>query len=249
MFHSRFLAHRLLHRLLCVARLGLAAAALALAGCASLPAGVKPVAQDPLEIMNRTTYAVNDRIDTWFLRPVARVYVDYVPEGLRGVVGNVFGNVADVWTAFNQLLQGKPVLALGDLSRFAINSTIGFFGVADIASHMGLEKHKEDFGQTLGSWGVPAGPYLVLPFFGPSSVRDSFGFGFDVAADPVTKVDPVSVRNTASTTRAVDTRASLFPAEKILEGAALDKYSFIRDGYLQRRNNLVYDGNPPQPKD
>lgn len=236
-------------RLMRALRCGVLAAAVVLSACASLPDGSKPVAHDPLEVVNRATFAVNDRIDAYVLKPVAVAYADCVPEGLRGVFGNIFGNVADVWTAVNQLLQAKPLLALGDLSRFAINTTLGFFGVADIASHLGLEKHKEDLGQTLGYWGVPAGPYLVLPIFGPSSIRDSVGFRFDLAADPVIHVDPISLRNSASVLRAVDTRAGLLPAEKIMEGAALDKYSFIRDGYLQRRNNLVYDGNPPLPKD
>lgn len=214
-------------------------------GCASLSGNPNAVAYDPFEPMNRAVFAVNDVVDAAVLRPVARVYVDYVPEGLRGVVGNIFGNVADVWTAFNQLLQGKPIEALGDISRFVINSTFGFFGVADIATELGLEKHREDLGQTLGRWGLPAGPYLVLPFFGPSSVRDTAGFAVDLTVDPVTKTDPVALRNTASVSRAVDARARLFPAEKLLEGASLDKYSFVRDGYLQRRRSQVYDGNPP----
>lgn len=229
-----------------------ALAALALlgaTGCASLSGNPNAVAYDPFEPVNRAVFAVNDVVDAAVLRPVARVYADYVPEGLRAVVGNIFGNVADVWTAFNQLLQGKPVEALGDISRFVINTTFGFFGVADIASEMGLEKHREDLGQTLGRWGVPAGPYIVLPFFGPSSVRDSAGFAVDLSVDPVTKTEPVALRNTASVSRAVDTRARLFPAEKLLEGASLDKYSFVRDGYLQRRRNQVYDGNPPPTKE
>ena len=217
-------------------------------GCASLPAGANRVAHDPFEPMNRAIFAVNDTIDAALLKPVARVYVDYVHEGVREVFGNIFGNVADVWTAVNQLLQGKPVEAVGDLSRFVINSTLGFFGVADVASSFGFEKHREDFGQTLGVWGLGSGPYLVLPIFGPSSFRDSAGFGLDYATDPVRAVNDIAIRNSGSVVRLVDTRAKLFPGEKLIEGASLDKYSFIRDGYLQRRRNLVYDGNPPEPK-
>jgi phospholipid-binding lipoprotein MlaA len=233
-------------------RVGIAVAlalGLALAGCASIPSGTSRVPQDPLEPMNRAIYAVNDTFDAYFLRPIAKAYVDYVHEGIRGVFSNLYGNVGDVWTSFNQLLQGKPREAIGDLSRFVINSTFGFFGVADIASSIGLEKHYEDFGQTLGVWGLEAGPYLVLPLLGPSTIRDSVGVAAGFAADPVSRYAQVPVRNTYSAVRFVDIRASLFPSEKLLDGAALDKYSFIRDGYLQRRRNLVFDGNPPQLKE
>jgi phospholipid-binding lipoprotein MlaA len=218
-------------------------------GCASLPAGSSRVAHDPLEPMNRAIFAVNDTIDAALIKPVARVYVENVHEGIREVFSNMFGNVADVWTAVNQLLQGKPVEALGDLSRFVINSTLGFFGVADVATSFGFEKHREDFGQTLGVWGLGSGPYLVLPFFGPSSLRDSAAFPLDFSTDPVPKISDIAIRNSSSAVRLIDTRAKLLPAEKLIEGGALDKYSFIRDGYLQRRRNLVYDGNPPEPKD
>ena len=225
------------------------AASLALTACASIPAGNARVPQDPLEPINRSIFAVNDTIDTYFFRPIAQAYVDYVHEGIRGVFSNVYGNVADVWTSFNQLLQGKPREAIGDISRFVINSTIGFLGIADIASGIGLEKHYEDFGQTLGVWGLASGPYLVLPLLGPSSFRDSVGVPLGYVTDPVSRYASVPVRNSYSSVRFVDIRASLFPSEKLLDSAALDKYSFIRDGYLQRRRNLVYDGNPPQPKE
>lgn len=224
-------------------------AALALGGCASMPAGSTRVAHDPFEPFNRSVFAVNDTFDRYFLRPIARTYVDYVHEGIRGTIGNVYGNVADVWTSVNQLLQGKPRDAVSDFSRFLINTTFGFLGVADVASAMGFEKHREDLGQTLGVWGLGSGPYLVLPFFGPSSVRDGSGFAVDFTVDPIARIDDVAARNSVSSLRAVDTRAGLFPGEKLLEGAALDRYSFIRDGYLQRRRNLVYDGNPPQSKE
>jgi phospholipid-binding lipoprotein MlaA len=238
----RFL-RRFSGRLLCVPLVLLAS------GCASLPAGSNRVAHDPLEPMNRVIFAVNDTIDAAFLKPVARAYTDNVHEGVREVFSNMFGNVADVWTAVNQLLQGKPVEAVGDLSRFVINSTLGFFGVADVASSFGFETHREDFGQTLGRWGLGSGPYLVLPFFGPSSLRDGVAFPIDYSTDPITRVSDIAIRNSSTAVRLVDTRAKLLPAEKLIEGGALDKYSFIRDGYLQRRRNLVYDGNPPEPKE
>lgn len=244
---ARWSLRRFLRRfnglLLCVPLVWLAS------GCASLPAGSNRVAHDPLEPMNRVIFAVNDTIDAAFLKPVARAYSDNVHEGVREVFSNMFGNVADVWTAVNQLLQGKPVEAVGDLSRFVINSTLGFFGVADVASSFGFEKHREDFGQTLGRWGLGSGPYLVLPFFGPSSLRDGVAFPIDYSTDPITRVSDIAIRNSSTAVRLVETRAKLLPAEKLIEGGALDKYSFIRDGYLQRRRNLVYDGNPPEPKD
>ncbi len=244
---ARWSLRRFLRRfnglLLCVPLVWLAS------GCASLPAGINRVAHDPLEPMNRVIFAVNDTIDAAFLKPVARAYSDNVHEGVREVFSNMFGNVADVWTAVNQLLQGKPVEAVGDLSRFVINSTLGFFGVADVASSFGFEKHREDFGQTLGRWGLGSGPYLVLPFFGPSSLRDGVAFPIDYSTDPITRVSDIAIRNSSTAVRLVETRAKLLPAEKLIEGGALDKYSFIRDGYLQRRRNLVYDGNPPEPKD
>jgi phospholipid-binding lipoprotein MlaA len=240
---ARWPLRRLGWRLLCVPLVLLAS------GCASLPAGSNRVAHDPLEPMNRAIFAVNDTIDAAFLKPVARAYTDNIHEGVREVFSNMFGNVADVWTAVNQLLQGKPVEAVGDLSRFVINSTLGFFGVADVASSFGFEKHREDFGQTLGRWGLGSGPYLVLPFFGPSSLRDGFAFPIDYSTDPITRVSDIAIRNSSTAVRLVDTRAKLLPAEKVIEGGALDKYSFIRDGYLQRRQNLVYDGNPPEPKE
>ena len=225
---------------------------LALGGCGTTPIGggasAAPVSYDPIEPLNRAVFAINDVLDTAVVKPVAKAYVEYVHEGIRGVFSNMLGNVTDVWTAFNQLLQGKPKEALGDLSRFVINSTWGFAGVVDIASELKIEKHREDFGQTLGRWGLGAGPYLVMPILGPSSLRDTAGLPLDYAGSLITYIDNNAEYYTAVAVRAVDARAGLLPAEKVLEGAALDKYSFIRDGYLQRRRNLVYDGNPPEEK-
>lgn len=221
-----------------------AAAMLMLAGCAA-PAGVARSPKDPLEPMNRAVYEFNDVVDRAVLKPLARWYVDYLNEGVRITLGNMFANLGDLWTAANQLLQGKPLFALGDLSRFLINSTFGFAGAADVASELGLERHREDFGQTLGRWGVPAGPYLVLPFLGPSSVRDAAALPLDWQGGPLGYLDNIRLRNSLYGARLVDARAGLLASEKVLDGAALDRYGFLRDGYLQRRRSLVHDGDPP----
>lgn len=218
-------------------------AAWLLGGCAT--AGSPAAARDPLEPMNRAVFQFNDAVDKAVLKPVAQGYHDYVPENLRIAIGSVFGNLADLWTAANQLLQGKPVEAVSDLSRFVLNSTLGLAGLADIATPMGLEKHREDFGQTLGRWGVPSGPYLVLPLLGPSNLRDAPALVVDYQGDLVMAIDSAGQRNNAYLMRTIDTRAQLLRAERLVAGAALDRYSFIRDGYLQRRRNQVYDGNPP----
>ncbi len=220
------------------------AAASLLGGCAT--AGSPAAARDPLEPLNRAVFEFNDAIDRTVLEPVARRYHDHLPENLRMVIGNVFDNLADLWTAANQLLQGKPAEAASDLSRFVLNSTLGFAGLGDIATPAGFEKHHEDFGQTLGRWGLPAGPYLVLPLLGPSSLRDAPGRFVDYQGDLVLAIDSTGQRNSAIVLRTVDDRAQLLRAQRLVEGAALDRYSFIRDGYLQRRRNQVYDGNPPE---
>jgi phospholipid-binding lipoprotein MlaA len=224
------------------ARALLLAAALSLSACATTAPGGRA---DPLEPLNRAVFAVNEALDDVVAEPAAKVYVAVVPEALRVTASNVFDNLRDLWTAANQLLQGKPREAMSDLGRFLINSTFGFAGFADIASDLGFERHREDFGQTLGRWGVPQGPYLVLPVFGPSTLRDGFGLYADMVADPVGAIDPIDARNAARGLRVVDTRASLLKAGRVIEGAALDKYSFVRDGYFQRRRNLVWDGDPP----
>lgn len=235
-------------------RLALAAVLLALAGCATTAGGGAgdgdPSARaDPFESFNRSVFAFNDAIDQAVLKPVAKGYEAVVPRPARDMLGNFFGNLADLWTAANQLLQGKPAEAFSDLSRFVVNSTFGFGGIADVASAMGFEKHDEDFGQTLGVWGVPSGPYLVLPLLGPSSFRDAPARGLDMAADPLNEIGSRGQANNLWLTRLIDGRARLFPAERVLEGAALDKYSFTRDAWLQRRRNQVHDGNPPMDYD
>lgn len=216
-------------------------AAVLLAGCAT---SGNP--KDPIEGFNRAMYGFNEAIDTAILKPVAKGYDAVLPTPVRTGVTNFFGNIADFFIGVNNLLQGKPAEAASDLGRVLINSTIGLLGVIDWASDMGLEKHDEDFGQTFGRWGVGDGAYVVLPFFGPRTVRDTVGLVLDVKTDPVRQIDHIPTRNTLMALRIIDNRADLLPADKVIEEAALDKYAYIRDGYLQRRRSLIYDGNPPR---
>nr|WP_216621415.1 VacJ family lipoprotein [Cupriavidus necator] len=223
-----------------------AAAAAALAGCATGPTA-NP--KDPLEPFNREVSKINEDFDKGILRPVAQVYADYMPTPVQRAVENFFSNVSDVYSAVNNLLQGKPTRAAEDTMRVAMNTVLGIGGLIDIATPAGLPKYKEDFGQTLGVWGVPAGPYLVLPLFGPSTFRDTAGMLVDRQADPSAYFYPVSLRNSLVGVRIVAGRAQLLGASNLLEQAALDKYSFLRDSYLQRRQYLIYDGNPPGAED
>lgn len=202
---------------------------------------------DPLEGFNRAMFRFNTDLDEAFLQPIARTYRDVVPQPVRVCIGNVFSNLADIGTGVNNALQGKFGSAATDFCRVAINSTVGLLGCFDVASEMGLPKHNEDFGQTLAVWGVPAGPYLVLPFFGPSSLRDSVAtFTVDRQLDAIPYVDPTRTRNQLIVTRVVSRRAELLQASSLLDAAALDAYVFMRDAYFQRRRNQVYDGEPPE---
>jgi len=215
-----------------------------LGGCASTG---NP--RDPFEPLNRGIYQFNDGVDNVLLKPAAEVYRGVLPEFVRTGVSNFYANINDVVIALNNLLQGKFLNAASDVGRIVVNTTAGLLGVFDVATQIGLEKHDEDFGQTLGYWGMGAGPYLVLPFLGPSSVRDAIGKVVDFATDPVTYVDPTRDRNVLWGVRFVNRRAELLETSKILEAAALDPYEFLRDAYLQRRRNLVHDGSPPPDKD
>lgn len=216
-----------------------------LSGCATVPS---PVAQDPLEGFNRRMFDLNDGLDQVILKPAATVYKTLVPGLVRAGIGNFFGNLAEPWVAVNAALQLKGVAAIETVLRFATNTVFGLGGVLDIASDMNLERRNEDFGQTLGYWGVPPGPYLVLPFLGSSNFRDGLGLVPDYRADPVQLQTNPTIKDTLSAVRLLEFRASLLKADDILGIAALDKYSFVRDIYLQRRKNLVYDGNePPEP--
>jgi phospholipid-binding lipoprotein MlaA len=202
--------------------------------------------KDPIEGFNRAMFSFNETVDKAVIKPVAQGY-DYVtPQPIQTGVSNFFGNIADLWIGFNNLIQGKPGEALSDVGRVLINTTIGIVGLFDVATGMGLEKHEEDFGQTLGRWGVGDGAYVVLPIIGPRTLRDTGGFLADVWVDPVANHDPVSVRNWALALRAIDARADFLDAEGVIETAALDKYAYVRDAYLQRRRSLIYDGNPPR---
>ena len=222
--------------------LAIVAVSLALGACSSTSGNKK----DPIEGFNRAMFAVNETIDSYAVRPVAKAYDDYLPVVVKAGVSNFFGNIDDVFTGVNNFLQGKPGDGASDLGRFVINSTIGILGMVDVASDIGLAKHDEDFGQTFGRWGVSNGPYVVLPVFGPKTARDTVGFMVDRYVDPVGNIEDVSVRNSLSALRIVSIRAELLPADKVVDEAALDKYSYVRDGYLQRRRSQIFDGDAPR---
>lgn len=221
---------------------GVAACAL-LTGCAT-PANP----QDPLEKFNRAVFTFNDTVDRVALKPAATLYKERTPSFVQTGVNNFFGNLTDAWSGVNNLAQAKGRDGMNDLTRFAFNSTFGIFGVLDIATPAGLRKHNEDLGQTLGYWGVPSGPYLMLPILGPSTVRDTVALPADLWGDPWSHKMPVNWRNVGIGVRAVDQRASILDASNLLEEAALDRYEFIRDGYLQRRASRVYDDERSQEK-
>jgi len=222
--------------------------ALALAAAAGCATTGDSDPRDPLEPLNRAVYSFNDGVDRAIAKPVATVYRDVVPEPLRNYVRNFFSNIGDLFIGVNNMLQGKPDEGFQDWARFAFNSVLGIFGINDVASDMGFEKHNEDFGQTLGRWGFSEGPYLVLPLLGSSDVRDGIGTAADLYYDPVTDFRPIRVRNSAVVLRFTNLRADLLDASRLLEEAALDRYVFQRDAYLQRRRSLVYDGQPPREK-
>jgi phospholipid-binding lipoprotein MlaA len=217
-----------------------------LGGCAT--AGGNP--DDPLEGYNRAMFGFNDSVDKAVIKPVAIGYKKVVPAFARTGVSNFFSNLGDVWIGINNVLQGKLGEGASDFGRFAINTTVGVLGLFDVASDAGLEKHNEDFGQTLGRWGVGSGAYVVLPFLGSSSVRDGFGLlAVDWQGDPLWYVGNVPTRNELYALRLVEGRANLLEASDFAESAALDKYSYVRGAFLQRRRSLVYDGNPPREPD
>jgi phospholipid-binding lipoprotein MlaA len=216
-----------------------------LAGCATTGSAERDP-RDPLEPFNRAVYNFNETFDQALARPIATAYRDLLHEEIRNRVRNFFSNIADVFIGVNNMLQGKFQDGVEDWARFAFNSTIGLLGIHDVATDMGIDKHNEDFGQTLGRWGVGDGAYLVLPILGPSTLRDGVGTGLDIYTDPVGDFRPMRVRNSAVVLRLVNTRADLLDASRLLEEAALDKYVFLRDAYLQRRRSLIYDGRPPR---
>jgi phospholipid-binding lipoprotein MlaA len=221
-----------------------AVALLLVGGCASTG---DP--RDPLESANRVVYQFNDGVDKLVMKPVAGAYRDWVPLPIRTGIGNFFSNLNDVIVALNNLLQGKIPAAINDIGRILVNTTLGVLGVMDPATELGIEKNNEDFGQTLGYWGLGDGPYIVLPFLGPSSARDTVGWAGDFYSWPVTHLDSERARYALTGLRFVHARSELLDASKLLETAALDPYEFMRDAYLQRRRNHVYDGNPPEEVD
>lgn len=200
---------------------------------------------DPLEPVNRKVFEFNEAVDGALIKPVAQAYKTVVPSPIQLAVTNFFGNVKDAWSAINLFLQGRFVDGINDTMRFGTNSVFGFFGLIDMASEMGFERHNEDFGQTLGRWGFGPGPYVVLPLLGPRTVRDTIGLVPDryVDAARLPHTDAGSWAVTAL--EIVTTRANLLATTQLLGEAALDRYSFVRDAYLARRLDAVYDGAPP----
>lgn len=195
--------------------------------------------RDPLEGFNRAMFSFNDTVDTAVVKPVAEAYRAATPGFVQTGIGNFFSNIGDVWNAVNNLLQGRVNDGATDVMRFAINTTLGIGGLIDIGSAAGMPKHNEDFGQTMGRWGVRSGPYLVLPVFGPSTVRDALAMPVDMRGDLRYYKRPMYIKNIGSVVRLVDKRASVLDAGSLLEEAALDKYVFFRDAYLQRRAGQV----------
>ena len=225
-------------------RIAAVTVSLALSGCASMNSNPK----DPFEGFNRTMFTFNDKVDQVALKPAAQAYRAVVPGFVQTGVANFFGNLGDVWTGVNNVLQGKVGDGVSDFMRFAVNTVLGIGGVLDISSAAGIPKHKEDFGQTLGKWGVGSGPYVVLPLLGSSTVRDTAALPLDFKGDLWSYKDPVNVRNIGTGVRLLDARASVLDASDLIEGAALDRYEFVRDAYLQRRESRINDGEAPRDK-
>ena len=199
--------------------------------------------------MNRSVASFNDKIDDNVLKPVATGYRNVVPDLIQTGVRNVFNNFADMWSTVNNLLQLKPTNTVESLGRVIVNTVFGIYGIFDVASYIKLERHPEDFGQTLGHWGVPNGPYLVLPLLGPSTLRDGASLPVDFAVSPTKLIGDIPTRNKVFALRLVSKRAELLKSGNMLEQASIDKYSFTRDAYLQYRRSQIYDGNPPDEED
>jgi phospholipid-binding lipoprotein MlaA len=228
----------------CCTTVGISAA-LSLGGCATTPG----TPNDPLEGMNRAVFSFNEAVDSAVLKPVATGYQKVLPQIVRTGVDNFFANIGDAWSAVNQLLQAKPAAAFEMGMRFGVNTMFGLGGLLDIASEAGIERRSEDFGQTLGRWGIGAGPYLVLPLLGPSTLRDTAALPADLSVAPAALPKRQSARYAVGALQTISTRARLLSATQAIDDIALDKYSLIRDGFLVRRRNQVYDGNPPEEPD
>ncbi|PVE06716.1 VacJ family lipoprotein [Limnohabitans sp. Rim28] len=219
---------------------------LALQGCATVKSAD---ARDPWEPMNRSIYQFNDAIDTVALKPAAQLYVQVLPGMVRTGVSNFMGNLGDVWSMANSAMQLKGQATVETFMRINVNTFMGLGGILDVASEMGIEKRREDFGQTLGYWGVQPGPYVVLPLFGPSTLRDAWAFPVDMQGNVTNSLADQATRNALLVTRLVDMRAGLLKTVDAIKASSLDPYSFVRDAYLQKRRNDIYDGNPPSSFD
>jgi phospholipid-binding lipoprotein MlaA len=216
---------------------------LLMSGCATTSDYQDP--RDPIEGFNRAMYSFNEALDNALIKPLAKGYRAIMPAPVDKGITNFFSNLADVGSAINNLLQFKLQRAASDVGRVLVNSTIGILGFIDVASNMNLQKYGEDFGQTLGAWGAGPGPFIVLPILGPTSGRDGIGLVVDWYTDPVRYVKPNGWRNGLIVLRGIDRRADLLGASRVMEEAALDPYEFMRDAYLQKRRDDVYDGAPP----
>ncbi len=225
-----------------VAALG---AALLLSACASTPG--RPY--DPFEASNRVMYEIHEPLDKHFAKPIAQAWVDYAPTFVQKAVSNYVNNIDDLFSGVNGLLQGKLDKAGNDFGRVLINTGFGLAGLIDIASDMNIPRGNEDFGQTFGYWGIPQGPYLFIPLFGPTTVRDGTGTLLRFVWSPTNEIPLVPLRNVIYGLGAVDLRAQALSATSLVEQASIDPYTFIRRSYLQRREYLVHDGNPPKAKD
>lgn len=215
------------------------ASVLVLAGCATTGEPRNP--RDPWEPFNRQVYTFNEGVDRVVLRPVATLYREKVPPLMRTGVSNFFNNLSDAWSAANALMQARLPEFGENLARFQINTLFGVFGIFDVASDLNIDRHSEDFGQTLGRWGVPAGPFLMLPLLGPSTLRDTIAMPVDRRFDLLQLIDPTSARELTYVVKAVDRRSNLLRVSNVLDEAALDKYSFTRDAHLQRRRAQIYE--------
>ena len=220
------------------------AAVMLVAGCAAAPSR-----DDPFEPMNRASYRVHEVVDGHFIKPMVQAYVDYTPRLVQQGIHNFFGNIDDFFSFINSALQNKPDKAGHDLGRVITNTGFGLLGLIDVASEAGVPKGNEDFGQTFGVWGIPQGPYLFIPVFGPTTVRDGTGWIVRGYASPIGYIEDIPTRNVLWALNVIDLRASALQAESVVNQAALDPYTFIRRAYLQRRRYLVYDGQPPPAKD
>jgi len=226
--------------------MGVSALLSVLAACATGPQA-NPL--DPLEPFNRGVTRFNDVVDENVLVPVATTYTRVLPSLVRTGVSNFFNNVGDVWNFANNVAQGKVQNSAQTFMRLNVNTIFGLGGLLDIATEAGIDRHDEDFGQTLGYWGVGSGPYLVLPLLGPSTVRDAAALPVDRWGDPISHMNDVAWRNSLNVLNLVDTRAKYLRAGRLLDDAALDKYTFTRDAYLQHRRSDIYDGNPPDERE